>query len=194
MTSVTIHSVTEWDALYCQYERQTEPQPCYIELDCQTGTLHASYNAEIGNAIPFSVYHGHDRRYGIPCLTADAANELMEEILPLAQRVVDGYSRHWDGNNHVARMTDDADAAEQEIEDIINALSVDETNGVTGRSAGDWMSGGDCPVTADMTDDELEAIASQLDDEAAEHHVVLSDTIEWLTERRQSLREEEDED
>lgn len=194
MTSVTIHSVAKWDALHCQYERQTESQSCYIELKCQTGTLHARHSVEIGNAIPFSVYHGHDRRYGIPCLTADAVNELMEEIRPLAQRVVDGYSRHWDGNNHVATLTDDAETAEREIEEIVDALSVDETNTVTGWSAGDWMSGGDCPVTADMTDGELEALAKQIDDEAAESHVVLSDTIEWLTERRQSLRGDKDED
>lgn len=191
-TSLEIRNLTEWDALYCQYPGQTNQQDCYLELDCRTGLLTATYNAEIGNAIPFSVYHGHDRRWGIPCLTADAANALMAEIAPLAERVLAGYRGEFDGNNVVARLSEDAVAAEAEIESVIDALHVDETNGVSGVEADEWLA--DCrpDITADTTDEELRTLAAKLEAEAAVEHMVLNVT-DWLTEQRQSLRNDRDE-
>lgn len=80
--NVSIQKINSADELHCHYDQQTSAQPCYVSLDCGTGELTASYNVEIGSAIPFSVYHGHVRRYGIPCLTPEAANDLLETIAP----------------------------------------------------------------------------------------------------------------
>lgn len=41
------------------YEGQSSPQPAFIELDCAESTLGAKVNGEVGNAVPFSVWHGH---------------------------------------------------------------------------------------------------------------------------------------
>lgn len=190
-TKLEIRQLTAWDALHCHYERQTERQGCYIELDCKTGIMAASYNAEIGNAIPFSVYHGHDRRWGIPCLTADAANELMEEIAPLAQRVLDGYESHWDGNNHVAALTDDAQQAETEIEAEIETLRVDEHNGVSEWDAASWLAEWDRLdiITAKTTDEELNAMEEEADGTAEVENIVLLGTGRWLREKRDELRD-----
>ena len=187
-TTVEIRRVAEWDALHCNYQGQTERQGCYIELDCQTGLLTATYNAEIGNAIPFSVYHGHDRRWGIPCLIADAANDLLDEISPLAQRVLDGYTSEWDGNNHVARLSDDAQAAEDEIERLIDDLRVDETNGISDADAGEWLTETDPAITAQTTDEEIAALAEQAEQDAAYERIVLIDAEGYLTRLRDEMR------
>lgn len=130
--SVRIIECTDPTELYRHYDGQSEPQDAYLELDTQDGTLHADYNSEIGNAVPFTVHHGLQRRYSIPILTADAANRVMEEIRPFAERIVAGTESEWDGNNTVAVLDDDARAAEEELEDRLGLPS--EGNGYSGQS------------------------------------------------------------
>jgi len=188
-TKLEIRKLTAWDSLFRHYPQQTAQQGCYLELDCKTGVLHATYNSEIGNAIPFSVYHGHDRRYGVPCLTAAAANELLNEIAPLAQRVLDGYAARWNGNNIVADLTDDATAAEEAIEAAVANLSVDESNTVSGWCADVWLTDAPNDLAAETTNDEIETMANSLDAEAAGEHIVLMGTVQHLTEQRQEMRD-----
>ncbi|WP_371099897.1 hypothetical protein [Streptomyces sp. PU_AKi4] len=175
--SVRIIKCTDPAELFRHYDGQTEPQPAYIELDTQNGTLLATYNSEIGNAVPFTVYHGLDRRYGIPILTADAANRVMEEIAPLADRVIAGTTVEWDGNNNVAILDEDAQAAEEEIEKLLGLPSQeygwgDEPNQGFDDSdlVGVWDIDGatngsevdDYDITADTTDARLEEIEQEI--------------------------------
>lgn len=150
VTTLSINHLdpAEQDALYCHYSRQYGPQPAFIELDTQSGHMWAGYNPEIGNAVPMEVWHGLTRRYSLPViLSTDRANELMDEIAPLAQRVLDGTEEHWNGSNHVARMNEDAEDAEREIQALI------EFNGESGQLCyidddliDDWMA----PVRTDI--------------------------------------------
>ena len=174
--SVRITDCTDPTELFAQFHGQSEPQPVHIELDTQAGTLHASYSSEIGNGVPGSVYHGLDRRYGIPVLTASAANRVMREIAPLADRIVAGTEAEWDGNNTVAVLNDDAQAAEEEIEKYLNLPSEggwsDEPNqgfddsdlvavwDVDGATNGSEIA--DYGITADTTDDRLEGIEQEI--------------------------------
>lgn len=175
--SVRIIECTDLTELYRHYDGQSEPQPAYIELDTQAGTLYADYNAEIGNAIPFSVYHGLDRRYGIPVLTGEAANRVMQEIAPLAERIVAGTEAVWDGSNTVAELSDDALAAEEELEahlglpsqeygytagpnqgfDESDLVAVWDIEGATNGCEVD-----EYDITADTTDDRLNEIEQEI--------------------------------
>lgn len=174
--SVRIIECTDPAELHHHYDGQTEPQPAYIELDLRAGTLLATFDAEIGGAVPFSVYHGFERRYGIPSLTAEAANRVMEELAPLANRILADWDEEWDGNNMVARLGEDAQAAEEEIEkklgldlgdssydgdsqgfdpsDLVTAWDVD--GAVNGSEADDYG------ITADTTDARLEEIEQSI--------------------------------
>ena len=101
---------------------QIREQNAFFELDTQTGISNAMHNQEIGNAIPFSVYHGIDRRYSFnPYLKMRTVNDLGKKLLPLFQRVINGTSIAWDGSNNIAILSDDALAAEAEIRDLIEA-------------------------------------------------------------------------
>lgn len=95
-------------------------------MDCRDGHLTADWNAEIGNAIPSSVYHRHVLRFRVRNdLTCKRVNELLKQIAPLAERVVDGYTSEWDGSNMVGQFTDDADIACETIAIILDAESED---------------------------------------------------------------------
>jgi len=185
-TKLEIVPLTEKAELFCHYTRQTVQQPCYVELDCCSGTLTANYNAEIGNGVPFSVYHGHDQRWGIPCLAAEDANALLEGLAPLAQRVLDGYDSGWDGNNIVATFTDDAKAAIDEIEHLCTNAFGDV---LTGFDADSWLEGSDAMVNADTTDEQIDTIAQSLADKALEDGYVLLDTVAYLREQRDDMRD-----
>lgn len=208
--SITIDKLTDKTALHCHYDRQSEAQPCYIELDCKTETLRADYNGEIGNAIPFSVYHGHTQRWGIPMLTADAANGLLGRIAPLAERVVAGYDEKWDGNNHVATFTDDAQSAIEEIEALCD-IEEDESLCVTEWDAGYWLQNSICrldidghptqwdhavktvisdygTITHETTDDQLMEIEEKIE-AGADDNVVINNLSKWLTEERDNCKQ-----
>lgn len=168
--------------LYCQYRGQSSPQPCYIELDCAERTLAADYNAEIGGGVPQNVWHGHIRRYPIPCLTASAANALMrsDRVQALAARVCAGYESAWDGNNHVATFSDDADAADDELGVLLWRDDWDPDDCVNAWDVADWMAGmgtreqqrAELGITAVTDDDQLDEIADRLSGELAANEVV----------------------
>jgi hypothetical protein len=134
-TAITIKPVTS--SLYHRYPVQTSEQPVYVELDCAVGELTAETSGEIGNAVPMSVWHGHTQRWAIPVLKINAANKLLRELAPLAARVCAGYAPHWDGHNHVARFTTDADNALEEIEATCGALA-DDGDAMQVWQAADW--------------------------------------------------------
>lgn len=123
------------DNLLHVYQNQTDRQPCYVELDCDDELLLADYDAEIGGAVPTEVWHGRARRYAIPLLMTGTVNALLDELAPLAQRVIAGYTREWNGNNLVGRLTDDAMNAEDEIAGIIQNYEDD----LHWYEAGDWL-------------------------------------------------------
>ncbi|MFD4392613.1 hypothetical protein [Streptomyces sp. NPDC058495] len=155
--------------LHLQYNGQNEPQPAYLELDLKAGQLYADTDSQIGSGAPASVHHGFDRRYGIPALTGAAADRLLAEIGPLAQRMLADWEEVWDGNNMVARLGKDAVAAEEEIEEIVaryedkyavdpaELIAVWDLDGATnGCEAEEYE------ITADTTDERLDEIAAQI--------------------------------
>lgn len=203
--SVRIIECTEPTELYRHYDGQTEPQPAYIELDTQAGTLLATYNAEIGNGIPFSAYHGLDRRYSIPIITAEAANHIMREIAPLADRVIAGTEAEWDGSNTVAKLNDDAHAAEDEIEKILGCgypysehPFTDEDLvavwDVDGAVNGDEVE--EYGITADTTDERLDEIAAEITQNLADCGesgvAVVTGLDAYLAGLRQELQEQQE--
>jgi hypothetical protein len=176
--------------LYHRYPRQTMPQSCFVELDCARRQLSADWNGEVGTAVPADVWHGHRRRYPIPCLTAKAANELLDEIAPLAARVCDGYASRWNGQNHVASFTEAAADAERQIRALCE--EADPEQAVKVWDAADWFAGlgnrdrqrRELGITAATTDEELDAIESREQTEAEQ-----SGECHWLEGLGRHLRQ-----
>ncbi|MGV7743591.1 hypothetical protein PJN29_24105 [Mycobacterium kansasii] len=158
--------------LYRHYEGQTGAQPVYIALDLRDATLFAVYNAEVGNALPKNVFHGFERRYPIPVLTAQAANGLMAELRPLAERIVGDWQELWDGHNMVARLGPDALAAEAELQarlglgtDEFNTYAFDEADLVAQWDIDGALNGQEVAefgIIADTSDERLDAIEGDI--------------------------------
>lgn len=187
---ITVAAV-EGTELHHQYPGQSGPQRCYVELDARTGELGAESNPEIGNAYPFDVHHGHRIRWSIPALKAPVANVLLEEIAPIADRIVAGYERVWDGSNNVARYTDDARAAEEEIGRLCEATRGDGGELVI-WDASDWYAplgtreqqARELGITASTTDAELEAIGEREEATAATEVDGVEEIAEYLVKLR----------
>ena len=163
--------------LYKKYPNQTSEQDAYVELDCVNKTLAASYNSEIGNAVPFTVYHGHDQRFGCNAhLSESAVKSLLDECLPFAERIVQGYKSYWDGNNHRARFTDDAQTAIEEMNELCSGNDSDET--VEVWDVYDWLDGVLGEIRNKIAAGEsVDAIANYYTDDAAAAGVVIEGSI-----------------
>lgn len=130
--------------LYHKYPSQGNPQGAYLELDLRDSPpiFHPDWNGEIGNAVPFAVWHGHVRRYPVsPCISQEGIERIIadEEVCVLRDRVVAGYSQVWDGNNYVAKLTDDALEAEDSLDWLVREMGELEQNCVEVWDADDWM-------------------------------------------------------
>ncbi|MEW2467921.1 hypothetical protein AB0919_23300 [Streptomyces sp. NPDC046994] len=204
MTAVKIIDCTDPTELYRRYDGQSEAQGAYIELDLREGTLLADYNAEIGNAVPPSVRHDFDRRYNIPVLTANAANRVMRELAPLANRILADWEEVWDGSNMVAQLGDDAKAAEAEIEEHLG-LSLGygdygfENQGFSDNDlVAEWdidaaTNGSEAEeydITAETTDERLDEIAAEITRDLAEESESKVAVVHGLDEHLRDLRNE----
>lgn len=202
--SVRIIETESEDALYHRYSSQTSPQDCYIELDLREGTLLADYDSEVGNAVPSEARNGFWRWYPIPALTGSAADELMKQIAPLADRILADWEEVWDGNNHKARLGKDAQAAEEEIDALIGYdrhRDIDDTDptdlvtvwDVDGACNGTEVE--DYGITADTTDERLDEIEEDIRKSLAEVSdspvVVLDGVAEYLRDKRLELAVED---
>ncbi|WP_301126709.1 hypothetical protein [Streptomyces cacaoi] len=176
MTTVEIIECTDPTELHRHYPRQPEAQGAYIELDLRRGTLCADYDYAVDNGAPPDVWHGFDRHYRIPVLTADAANRVMREIAPLADRILADWEERWNGQNHVAVLGADAEAAEEEIHGHLGLSGYPEYGGephqgfsdrdlvaqwpvdgaVTGHEAADYG------ITAETTSERLDEIEAEI--------------------------------
>ena len=170
-TTVTIRPCTDPTELFRHYDGQSEPQPAYIALDLEDGGMWASYDAIVGSGTPEEVFHRRERWYGIPTLTGEAANELMERLRPLAARILADSDVEFDGNgNRVGVLGEDAQAAEAEIEQIItreyDAGALEGTRDLVAAWDIDGVVNGEevdtYGITAATTDERLDEIEKEL--------------------------------
>lgn len=201
---VSIKECVYADELFRHYDGQTERQPCYIELGLHDGIMLADWNAIVGNGTHESVRNGFDRQWPIPCLTADAANRVMQEIAPLASRMLADWEEKWDGNNNVAVLGEDAQAAEEEIRAALGLVHgsdfsvrevFDESDLVAVWSIDGVTNGcetSEYDITAETTDERLAAIEKEIlsDLEAPGGVAVCHGLDRYLKELRERASEE----
>jgi hypothetical protein len=173
--------------LYCRYERQTSPQRAYVELT-EEGRVSADYSGEIGNSTPATVWHNRTLRWAVPSAISGAAlTELVQEILPLLERVHAGHSVEWDGSNHVGRLDADADEAHDEIERVIESGAWDETNVV---EVDDYFAGDSLADLIHEGETVAQAAARLVELAADEGYKIDGDVEEYLQERVGDERED----
>lgn len=171
---VEIYEVTEPAELFHQPELDQSPFPVCIELDLRDNSLSATVTEPTGHAMPGDVWFGYRRRYEIPLLTADAANRIMKEIAPIADRIVTDWTeeprRH--GTDSQVVLGDDAAAAEDELMEYLHQLGefpdpadLIEVYNVNASVNGDEVA--EYGITQDTTDERIREIADEITQELA---------------------------
>lgn len=204
-TPVKIILRTTTAGLHRHYAGEEHPQPCYIELDTRDGEMLATWDHAVdGGGVPAPVVHGLVRRWGIPILTAEAANRIMHELHPYAERIVADSAQVWDGSNHIAQLGDDAHAAEAEIrrmlgddEDCEPSIYDPGADTVTAWDADGAIYGDEVAeygITSQTSDERLdeicESIRAQLAEVSETGAVILDDSVrDHLYELRDELAE-----
>jgi len=194
--------------LYHKYPGQFEEQPAFVEMD-EDGVVRADWNGEIGNAIPFSVYHGVQMRWSIsPLISGAVLDELLTEGSELRLLLADVHAGHtveWDGSNHVGRLTDSAKDASILAEWHLDAVAANPDNLAQVWDAADYLqavehvtSGGiaigdDWLVTAETSEEALEVLCCEIEEAAQADGVLLTGLSEHLQDLQQRAREEAEE-
>lgn len=148
-----------------QIDSDGEPCPVHLDLDLEDGVLTFSYRYP-DSGTPESVWNR--RRLHIPAaaLTADFGNEILDQALPYAQRILAGATIEWDGNNDVGVLNEDARAAFDELQNLV-AEACDGAPTVSAMQAADWFAEGGGPadvgLSADTTDEELTRLVEQVE-------------------------------
>jgi hypothetical protein len=164
--ATTTHREDTMEIIYCTspaelfrlYDGEQRPQATYIELHLVAGTLTAEYHAPVSPAgAPIGVRTGHIRRYPLPILTATAANRVLDDIAPLAERILADWTEVGADADPSAVLGRDAEDAETEIR---RALDVDypDSDMVAVWSVADLDPDMEIAVTAATTDEQLAEI------------------------------------
>lgn len=199
--------------VFCRYPHQATPQPAFIALDLRENTVSVDYSGEIGNAIPASVYHGLVRRVPI---SSYASGKALAEFLQsgvfttLYYRIHDGFStRYNEQGNHCGEFTQAGFDALHELERLAESHFEHEFNQSQVWQAGDYLQGIEerqpplepvsvayatfGTVTADSTDDALQAMAAAITKDAADQGLTFDGTVlAYLEEQREECRKHAD--
>lgn len=195
-TTVTITPVAEATELYHHESGQPSPQEVKMHLDIATGALSTAfvpYGDE--HSIPESVYHHRGALWTIPCLTMDAANRLLSEVAPIAQRIIDGTEIEWDGVDNVGTYDTDAAAAIAEVAALIEtyddpADTIQELSGDEYYDDGPDAARETLGITTATTDDDLARITEEAAADALTCRVVVPDLRDYLDQLREDLRDQ----
>ena len=114
--------------LYRKYPRQFHEQDAYVEMD-EYGFISASYNPEIGNAVPMDVYQRRTLRFGItPYLSGHQLADILsqEKVKNLFATIYAGHDVRWDGRNNFGYLDGGAKSALAELEEYFDRIVEEE--------------------------------------------------------------------
>ena len=109
--------------LHHRYPGQTSHQPAYIRLS-EDGEVRADWSGEVGGGKPEHVWNRRTLEFGV---SAFAKPEVLADLLesgaarPLLERIYAGHSVFWDGSNNKGRLNEDAQAASDDLEDLLRS-------------------------------------------------------------------------
>lgn len=179
-----------WDELFVE-DQNGDPCKVLLIVDTETGETRLETRRASTAVVPTRVYNGLDVEFELsPYLPADRVEKWVRssEVRSLVGRIVAGTTVEWDGINRTARRTYDAECALDSLSCEAESLPermecFDVVHGTTWLL--DWN---DPRMSADTTDDEIEALAEEIKYDAHDDGVLVLGVKEALEERRRGLR------
>ena len=114
--------------LYRKYPGHIREQAAFVEMG-EYGFVSASYNPEIGNAVPMYVWERRTLRFGItPYLSGDELADIVtsEEVANLLAIIYAGHDVRWDGSNHRGHLDGEAESALDELAEYLDRVEASE--------------------------------------------------------------------
>lgn len=159
--TLTVEAYSPQIAPLAHAEEDGGLSPAWIVLSLGSADLFAEWTHSSDTAWSAAEHHGHTVRWGVdPAMTGYHLDRLLAQVVPLAERMYAGYTSVWDGSNHVADLTVDAEAAEEEIRQMLEASTYEGSDRIVYTHPSQVSDGTE--VTAHSTDAELEAAAQAL--------------------------------
>jgi len=176
------------------YRRTGQPSATVVELDPQRRLVTVDQEYDSGST-SMERWHGHVitwRVDGHP--QEEDMRQWLEDHMPQFAVICDSHSVEWNGNNHVGRMTDEASEAEAAIDRELAQgwPPFDPEQGWSLWDARDWLQ--DMPAEwspVGRSDEQLEALAAEIEDNARGDRIILYDTLTVLTEIRDETQDDD---
>jgi len=193
--------------LYMQYTGQFNPQSAYLKINPEDKSIRFGYNVEIGSTIPMDLWN--HRLLWLSCnnqLPVDALEEFIhdDENINLIQLIFEGYECVYNGKNYVGQYTDEAKQAEEDLLNNLDALAEIYEDRLQGKyDTGDYLMNRFCKnsvwyldgrmdgwkIMENTSDEEISELAMEIEDYAKDEGILLSDTLDQLTDWRNELRD-----
>lgn len=173
--------------IYMQYDGQSQHQPCGLELNLKTGEMTEFCSGEIGNAVPTGVWHSTVLRFSVdPFTMRDGLIALAEEHREAFQMILDTSEIVWNGNNHVGRLSAEANNFIEEWDQ--QCCGNDGKHNVRIISVEDQMQYEQQPNTKSELETLVETLLGYDGDfgyyeTEPNHHDIESDVLDYMIER-----------
>lgn len=194
-----VESIEKFDELYYRFTERSAPQPGHVVLDPENSVLwvQCDLTAGPGGRAPLEAMGGQRRRYPLweeAPPTGRAANALLEQLAPLATRMVAGWRVERRQGIRVGVLDEDAERAEEELEEEVSRISSSwqEEDLVASLEAGQWFESSPPEVKTTSSDEELVALRDQFEGEALEKGIILEGVLRFLQELRKELRQNDE--
>jgi len=175
--------------LYCKYNGQVYPRSGRLIFNVEGRKIEFDHYSETGDGITLHEYHGHTICNSIDeMLSFNDIKQLAKDILPIAERIISGYSCKWNGCNHIAVYTDDAKVAMEELRRICS--ETDSTSNFSVWDTEEWFFWEQPEnLIKRIKENGIDCLAEELRKEALEQNVILEDVEKYL---KKNLEESED--
>lgn len=114
LESAAVKAEGENAPLFHEYPGQNKAQRAFLEISPAPFALRCDWNPEVGNAVPFSVWHHRAFRVHLPAQLAGwALAEWLrrDDVAEAVEQIVAGYSERWDGSNRRGKLDEGAEDA-----------------------------------------------------------------------------------
>jgi hypothetical protein len=152
-----------------------ESRECSVEQEYRT------------NSTSIERWHGRELYWFVADHPSETAmRQWIEDSMELLEEICDGYSCEWDGNNHVGCLSDAARQCQEDIERELESGQLGNYYEV--YSVEDWVNVAKNDIHADMSDKELEELASNWEPDESTVLLGRYTILEYITEIRRDLR------
>lgn len=160
-----------------------------LKLDPRDHTVWVTQEYQ-DNSTPADEWHGLVLTWGIFGHPSESGMRTwIDDNLSTLTAICDGYEVHWNGNNHVGRLTDDArnlvETIQQDFDNDAGPANYYETWTIES-----WMEQSLSEITADMTDEQLQEFANGAEPDS--NTLVLGDILDYITRHRDDMKWEKE--